>query len=62
MPANTSIITSVIAVSIMGNLIAQLYQVNTLVIFVLFLIAIASMLVLIKIMQKKIQDDDVIES
>lgn len=58
---NSSIIYSVITVSIIGNLIAQLYQVNTIVIFVLFLIAIVSMLMLVKIMQKKIQNDDVIE-
>jgi len=59
---NISIISSVIMVSIVGNFIAFLYRIPSIIIILLILISLIAVLIAIKFLVHKIRRDDVMES
>lgn len=58
---NVSIITAIILVSILGNFVAQLYQMNSIITFILIAGVISLLFGLIKVLANKIKTDDVIK-
>ena len=59
---NISIISSVIMVSIVGNFIAFLYRIPSIIIILLILISLIAVLIAIKFLVHKIRRDDVMGS
>lgn len=59
--SNTSVVASVILVSVVGNFVALLYQINNFIIILIILITLVILTIISKILANRIQKDDVIE-
>lgn len=59
--SNTSVVASVILVSVVGNFVALLYQINNFIIILIILITLMILTIISKILANRIQKDDVIE-